>query len=144
MKAGLRLVAPLAIFLFAPWTSSEAVQPGVYEIKAETLMPHLEDNLRYARTTERRCIGNDHVASFFSILRHRSLHGCRLAAGERRGDATYYPLVCDGTNGTTGTAQLQSNADRVAGVLAIQMGGKNMTFSQRIAAKRISDCDSQR
>jgi hypothetical protein len=44
--------------------------------------------------------------------------------------------------GTTGTAQLHADADRVKGVLQIKMGGKNMTFSQRIEAKRQGDCDS--
>jgi hypothetical protein len=70
------------------------------------------------------------------------LHGCKLATGNRREDAIYYPLVCDGSNGTTGTAQLHADADRVKGVLQIKMGGKNMTFSQRIEAKRHGDCDS--
>ena len=53
----------------------------------------------------------------FPILRHQSLNGCKMAAGNRRGDAIYYPLVCDGSNGTTGTAQLHADADRVKGVL---------------------------
>jgi hypothetical protein len=97
----------------AAWTPSEAVPPGIYEISTETL-----------------------------ILRHQLLNGYKLAAGNRHGDAIYYPLVCDGSNGTTGTAQLHADADRVKGVLQIKMGGKNMTFSQRIEAKRQGDCDS--
>ena len=143
-QIGRSLTIFLFAFLFASWMPSEAVQPGIYEIETETLMPHLEHNLRYAKTTGRECIRDDAASYFFPILQHHSLDGCKLAAGERRGDATYYPLVCDGTNGTTGIAQLQGHADRVAGALAIQMGGKNMTFSQRIAARRISDCGSQR
>ncbi len=127
----------------AAWTPSAAAPPGIYEISTQTLMPHLEETLRYARTLERRCIRDHGGSDFFPILRQQSLNGCKLAAANRRGDAVYYPLVCDGSNGTTGTAQLHAEADRVKGVLEIKMGGKNMTFSQRIAAKREADCDSQ-
>jgi hypothetical protein len=67
-----------------------------------------------------------------------------LAAGERNGDTIDYTLVCDGTNGTTGTAHLHADAKHVTGILAIRMGGKNMTFSRHIQARRISDCDPQR
>src|SRR5687768_1152812 len=126
---GRRIVLSLAISLLATaaWTPSEAIPPGIYEISTEMLMPHLEENLRYAKTRERRCI-RDHVASdFFSILRHQSLNGCKLAAGNRSGDTMYYPLTCNGGQETTGTAQLSAGADRVDGVLEIQMGGKNMT-----------------
>lgn len=141
-----RTTVSMTIFLLGvgAWTTSEAVTPGMYEISTEMLMPHLEDNLRYARTRERRCIRDHAVSDFFPILRHESLNGCTLAAGTESGAVIYYPLVCDGSNGTTGTAQLQGDAGRVAGELAIRMGGKNMTFSQRIEAKREGDCDSQR
>jgi hypothetical protein len=132
-----------ASIVAAPLTPAQAAQPGVYEISAETLMPHLEDNLRYARTTGRECISDGAASGFFPILRHHSLNGCKLAAGERRGYATYHSLACDGTNGTIGTAELRGDAEHVAGTLKVQMGGKNMTFSQRIVAKRIGDCNAE-
>jgi len=145
LHSGRRSILSVTISLLgaAAWTQSAAVPPGIYEISAQTLMPHLEENLRYARTLERRCIRHHAATDFFPILRQQSLNGCKLAAGNRRGDAIYYPLVCDGSNGTTGTAQVHADADRVKGVLEIKMGGKNMTFSQRIAAKREGACDSQ-
>jgi hypothetical protein len=37
---------------------------------------------------------------------------------------------------------LHADTDRVKGVLQIKMGGKNMTFSQRIEVKHQGDCDS--
>jgi uncharacterized protein DUF3617 len=144
LRSGCRTILSVSISLLcaAAWTPSEAVPPGIYEISTEMLMPHLEENLRYARTRERRCIRDHAVSDFFPILRHQSLNGCKLAAGNRHGDTIYYPLVCDGSSGTTGTAQLHADADRLDGVLQVKMGGKNMTFSQRIEAKRQGDCDS--
>ncbi len=146
LNSGRRTILSVTISLLgaAAWTPSEAVPPGIYEISAHTFMPHLEENLRFARTRtlERRCIREHAVSDFFPILRQQSLNGCKLAAGNRRGDAIYYPLLCDGSGGITGTAQMHADADRIKGVLAIKMGGKNMTFSQRIVATREGDCDS--
>jgi hypothetical protein len=36
---------------------------------------------------------------------------------------------------------LNAGPGRVAGVLEIKMGGKNMTFAQRIAAVRQGECE---
>jgi hypothetical protein len=121
--------------------TSEAVSPGLYQIRTETLMPHLEENLRYANTRELRCVRSDVPDPFFPILRHPSFKGCKLADGNGR-DPIYYPLVCQSSRGPTGTAQLNVGAERISGVLEIQMGGKNMTFSQRIQATRRGECAS--
>lgn len=139
-----RITLSLTISLLATaaWTPAIAAPSGLYEITTETLMPHLEHNLRYADTRERRCVRGNAPDVFFSILEHQSFNGCKLGDGNGR-DPIYYPLVCRSSQGPTGTAQLKVAAERVSGVLQIQMGGKNMTFSQRIEAKRQGDCDSQ-
>lgn len=104
-------------------------------------MPHLEENLRYANTRELRCIRGRSASELFQILRHQSLNGCELGPGSRRGKATYYPLICHGAGGMKGTALLNEDAGDISGELKIQMGGKNMTFSQRVTATRQGDCD---
>ena len=96
-------------------------------------MPNLEENLRYATTREQRCVNLTDVDSFFPILRHPSLEGCHL--DDR------YRLVCTNPQIATGTARLDTVGERIAGILEIKMGGKNMTFSQRIEAVRQRDCD---
>jgi len=113
------------------WASSQAADPGVYDITASTEMPHLEENLRYATTREQRCLQADERASFFSILRHPSLEGCRLAGGS---------LVCASPEVATGTVRLDEAPGRISGVLEVKMGGKNMTFAQRVEAVRVGDC----
>jgi hypothetical protein len=127
----------------ALWTPNQATTDALYEINTEMLMPHLEENLRYAITRGRRCVRSKAVEAFFPILQHQSLNGCKLGAGNRSHDGMYYPLICDGGQETTGAAELHTVADGIHGVLEIQMGGKNMTFSQRVEAMRQGDCDSQ-
>lgn len=96
-------------------------------------MPNLEENLRYATTRERRCLSLDDFDSLFPILRHPSLEGCRLDERHR--------LVCANPQVASGAAWLETAGERIAGALEVKMGGKNMTFSQRIEGVRQRDCD---
>ena len=121
--------------------AGEAVAPGVYEITVQTVLPHLEENLRYATTRERRCLRDASLASVFPILQHASLDGCRLGQAIRDADTIRYLLVCENPQVATGVARLDTDASRIVGTLEVKMGGKNMTFTQRIEATRRSECD---
>jgi hypothetical protein len=134
------LAAAASLLCAAAWASGEAVAPGTYEITAQVVMPHLEENLRYATTRERRCLRGDELASVFPILRHQSLEGCKLGAETRSGGTIRYVLACASPQVATGAARLDAAAGRITGTLEIKMGGKNMTFSQRIEALRQGDC----
>ena len=134
------LAAAASLLCAALWASDEALAPGTYEITARTLMPHLEENLRYATTREQRCLRGDELASVFPILRHHSLEGCKLGAETRSGGTIRYVLACASPQVATGAAQLDAAPGRITGSLEIKMGGKNMTFSQRIEAVRHGDC----
>jgi hypothetical protein len=116
------------------WITGYGGETGLYEITARTVMPNLEENLRYATTREQRCMDLEDWDSWFPILRHPSLEGCHL--DER------YRLVCANPQVATGTARLDGAGERVAGVLEVKMGGKNMTFFQRIEAVRQRACDA--
>jgi hypothetical protein len=125
----------------AAGATGEIVQPGVYEITVETVMPHLEENLRYATTRERRCLRAASLASVFPILQHASLDGCRLGQPTLDRETIRYLLVCENPQVATGVARLDTEANRIVGTLDVKMGGKNMTFTQRIEATRHAECD---
>jgi hypothetical protein len=137
-RAGNVLLALLCAVASAP---AGAVEPGRYEIFARTVMPNLEDSLRYATTREQRCLRSDEPSAAFPILLHPSLEGCKLGDERRRGDTTRYRLVCASPQTATGNARLDALPGRIAGTLEIKMGGKNMTFAQRIEAVRQDDCE---
>ncbi len=141
-RVGIAACAIVASLFATPaWGSGEAVQSGAYAIVVQTVMPHLEENLRYATTRARRCLGRDTLASVFPILQHPSLDGCRLGDVKEDGGRLRALLVCENPQVATGSAWWDASADRIAGVLEIKMGGKNMTFSQRVAATREGGCD---
>jgi hypothetical protein len=103
-------------------------------------MPNLEENLRYATTHERRCLSHNDLASAFPILTHASLKDCSLTKESRHGDTLSYVLVCSGGHGTTGGAVWLLQGSRLRGTLNVKLGGKNMTFYQRITATETGEC----
>lgn len=113
----------------------------LYEVTTATSMPHLDESLRYATRTEARCIDIRDLSGEFWMLREVSLQDCRLHKASESADAAGYVLMCDGGHGTTGTATWQLGQGAIAGTLNVRLGGKNMTFYQRITAKPIGSCD---
>src|SRR5215471_12349302 len=58
--------------------STVSIEPGLYELTAETVLPHLEENLRYATTHDRLCLGTQEASELFPLLRHQAFAGCTL------------------------------------------------------------------
>jgi hypothetical protein len=121
-------------------SASETTPARLYEIVTETGMPHLEENLRYGVTRENRCLTDEELASAFPILESASLADCKLRHESRRSDAVSYLLVCDGGHGTTGSASWRVGEQSIVGTLNVKLGGKNMTFFQRVTAKPLGQC----
>lgn len=121
---------------------SQTFPPGDYDVIIETVMPHLEENLRESVKRERWCAGGKPLAEAFPVLAHETLRGCRLVDPQPVGDATRYRLACP-TGGTTGSARWSVTPGGVYGALSVKLGGKNMTFEQRVTARRLGDCDAR-
>jgi hypothetical protein len=115
---------------------------GLYEVITQTGMPHLEENLRYAVTRENRCVTGEELASAFPILKSVSLADCKLSDESRHGEVVSYSLVCSGGHGTTGSAHWRVGERLIVGTLNVKLGGKNMTFFQRVTAKPLGQCAS--
>ena len=120
--------------------ASETMPARLYEVTTETGMPHLEENLRYAVTRESRCLTGPDLVSAFPILKSASLADCKLRHERRQSDAVSYVLVCDGGHGTTGSARWRVGEQLIVGTLNVKLGGKNMTFFQRVTAKPLGQC----
>ena len=114
----------------------------LYEVTTETGMPHLEENLRYATRIERRCMVPQELTTAFWMLRDVSLQDCELVKlSEEPEVSSLYELKCSGGHGTTGIAQWQFSPSAISGTLQVRLGGKNMTFYQRITAKPLGKCE---
>jgi hypothetical protein len=115
-------------------------QPQLYEVTTETGMPHLEENLRYTTRHQKVCLAHRGLDAAFPILSHPALKGCRLQDETREAATVTYTLVCEGGHGTTGQATWHFEEHRIRGTLNVRLGGKNMTFYQRITAVPLGRC----
>jgi len=131
----------------APAPAAEALPRQRYDVTVETVMPHLEEALRYATTRETRCFGLQDLPSAFPILGHEALAGCRLDPEGRDDDSVSYLLICASAPGTksetTGKARWQLGASQLTGTLDVKLGGKNMTFYQRVTARAVGGCTAE-
>ena len=122
--------------------ASEFTLPaGEYAIRSNMVMPHL-DEMRRIIAEQSRCLTADDSRALFPVLRQPALHGCTFGFGETQGEAFQYVLVCQTARVATGTAELTRQGATVIGNLVVKMGGKNMTFAQRVAAVRTGECES--
>jgi hypothetical protein len=134
------LLAMTAAATAGPPALPLALPAGAYTLAAQTLMPHL-DEMRWVVRREERCYdGSDALPSLFPVLRQAALTGCSLGSGERDGERLRYELTCASPRVATGSAEILPTAQGAVGKLEVRMGGKNMTFSQRVEALRHGDC----
>ena len=125
-----------------PCVANEAFPNAFYEVAVETSMPHLEEALRYSNTREQRCLSEQELRTAFPALSHPALKGCALKSETRDEGEFAYVLQCEGKSETTGHARWRVG-DRVSvGTLLVRLGGKNMTFSQRMKVTRLRACSS--
>jgi hypothetical protein len=117
-----------------------SVPSGLYAVTAETLLPHLEENLRYATTVTRRCLGTQDATTLFPLLAHEAFAGCTLAPEPGTADETRFTLRCHNPEAATGAARFTFGDREFRALLDIKMGAKNMTLSQRITAPRLGPC----
>jgi hypothetical protein len=122
------------------WADAVAIQPGVYMIVSETVMPHLEE-MRRNKSHERGCLRDGEPEAVFPVLRQPAFKGCMLMDERRENGRRSYGLQCETDYVATGSAQLDVTPERIVATLRVQMGGKNMTFTQRVEAVRHGPCD---
>jgi hypothetical protein len=129
----------VSILLSHQALASEPKFPKLYEVTTEIGMPHLEENLRYATIRETSCLtGFDPLA--FPILKHEALKGCHLDDENHCDETTCYALSCIGQHGATGEARWRIDGNQMRGTLDVELGGKNITFYQRLTYTQVGDC----
>jgi len=140
--ASVALLPVILAALTLPAAGGNAIRlaAGEYDLTAETVLPHLEEALRYATTRTRQCLREPEATGMFPLLRHQAFTGCKLVPEAQAGDGLHFTLRCANPQAASGSAAFQVEPDRINAVLEIKMGGKNMTLSQRLHGPRIGAC----
>ncbi len=120
--------------------AAEPLPARLYEVTTLTGMPHLDENLRYATVTERRCVDPQELSRLFWMLDDVSLQDCKLVKSAQSATDAAYRLQCSGGHGTSGQALWALRPEALSGTLDVRLGGKNMTFWQRISARPLGPC----
>jgi hypothetical protein len=125
---------PIAAFAL----DAAIVPPGLYDVKSQMVMPHMEEMRRIVKE-EKRCVV-DGPAALFPVLDQHALLGCKFDFPKQDDKAMNYLLVCESARVATGQAHFEGSSKSLVGTMQIKMGGKNMTFSQRVEAQRVGVC----
>ena len=136
------LPGALTSLLMICGASAEPAAPSPahrYAVAAQMVMPHL-DEMRRNVVHHTRCVADDAPDGLFPVLDQHALRGCRLAYPKQSGAREDYVLLCASAMVASGTATIERHDDKLVGTLAVKMGGKNMTFSQRVEAQRGEVC----
>src|SRR6476659_5266954 len=134
---------PASLFAAMALSGNAAVlpiTPGEYYLTIETVLPHLEEVLRYATTRTHQCLREPDVTSLFPLLTHQAFAGCRLVPDADAADGMRFTLRCKNAQAASGTAAFEVGASYVSAILDVKMGGKNMTLSQRLYGLRLGSC----
>jgi hypothetical protein len=124
--------------------TSVVVSPGEYDLTTQTVLPHLEEALRYATTRTRQCLREPDATNIFPILRHPAFSGCNLVPSTKAYDGPRFTLQCTNPEAASGSAVFEVGASYVSAVLELKMGGKNMTLSQRLYGLRVGPCSESK
>lgn len=135
-----RCIALLPTLLACAAAAAPSLPAGRYALESRVTMPHLEE-MRRQVDVQTRCLGDDDLRGFFPVMHQPALNGCEFGYPEATADGMRFVLVCESARVATGTAEVRARGETYIGDLRIKMGGKNMTFAQRVEARRLADCD---
>ena len=140
LKATVLTLTAVYLLVVSGICLSKELAPGLYQLETQTIMPHLEE-MRQKKQLSTICIVDAHIKQLFPIMRQPGLKDCYFQRYAEEKDATFFLLRCEGLNGAEGKAKIKTGTGRIKASLDAKLGGKNMTFTQKIIAERLGTCD---
>jgi hypothetical protein len=118
-----------------------AVEPGEYEVSVRLELPHLEDVA--ATKFARNCVTGDEDGTHGLVVLsdNNPLAHCPASNIHEDGGILTFDIVCPGGNAAIGWAKYTMRPQGFDGAIAMKMGGKNMTMTERQSGRRIGSCN---
>jgi len=117
------------------------LQAGEYEVSVSLELPHVEDI--GASKVATICVpeGDSRPPWGLAVLSENNpLARCPASNVHQDGNTLTFDIICPGGNQAIASAKYTVAAQRFAGVIAMTMGGKNMTMIERQTGHRIGSC----
>jgi hypothetical protein len=117
------------------------LQPGLYEVSIVLELPNVAAT-GVGPSTVRRCITSADLqtGSAFGVLGQNPMQACPLKDYVISANRASYRIECPGPNAPHAAGVFDIAAASYRGVITMDMGGKNMTMSERQRARRIGPC----
>ncbi|RXF73741.1 DUF3617 domain-containing protein [Hansschlegelia zhihuaiae] len=115
-----------------------ALRDGAYEVAYRLELPHLESRGEEVRTLCLRDVGG--AAALPALSPNNPLAGCPARNVRRVEGGFAFDIVCPGGGAARASAEFSTSEESFQGVIAMTMGGKNMTMSEVQRGRRVGDC----
>jgi Protein of unknown function (DUF3617) len=117
------------------------LQPGEYQVTVSIELPHVEDTGASRVATICVLQSDAHPTWGLVVLSDNNpLARCPASNVRLDGNTLTFDIICPGVNQATASARYTVSAQRFTGVIAMKMGGKNMTMTEQQVGHRIGNC----
>jgi len=134
------LVLALVVPICDLQADDAALKPGFYEVTVTLEMPNVVTGI--GPGTVHRCVtaADLRTGNAFGVLGDNPIRTCPITDYSVSANRALYRIACPGPNAPSavGTFDLASTSFR--GVITMDMGGKNMTMSERQRGRRVGAC----
>lgn len=122
----------------------EQPDPGQYHIAVTLELPHLSSKATTKSLS--LCVTPQDFANgkAFRIRTETPLAKCAYSARDHHGQRITFKVACPGKRSAYATAEFDVKRDSFDGVIKMNMGGKNMTLTERQVGRRVGDCKIQK
>jgi hypothetical protein len=133
------MAAALLVGASAQGEDALGLQPGEYEVTVRLELRHVEMTALKVTTI---CVSGDNTGTrgLVALSENNPLARCPAPNVRQDGHTLTFDIICPGGNQGVGSARYTIARQRFTGVVAMKMGGKNMTMTERQTGHRVGDC----
>jgi uncharacterized protein DUF3617 len=131
---------PALVLVGSVCAEDAVLKPGFYEITVTLEMPNVVTGI--GPGTVHRCVTAEDLRSgdAFGVLGDNPIRSCPITEYSISGSRVLYRIACPGPNTPTAAGVFDLMPTSYHGVITMDMGGKNMTMSERHRARRLGAC----
>jgi hypothetical protein len=138
-SAVISLAAALMVGSSAHGEEAPGLQPGEYEVTVRLELRHVA---MAAPKVVKICVTETGTRGLIVLSENNPLPRCPPSNTRQEGDTLTFDIICPGVNQAVGSARYTIAPQHFTGVIAMKMGGKNMTMTEHQVGRRVGNCSA--
>ena len=140
-SVAISLAAAVMVGASAHGEDGPGLQPGEYEVSVRLELRHVEMTALKVATI---CVSRDNTATrgLIALSENNPLARCPASNVRQDRDTLTFDIICPGRNQAVGSARYTIAQQQFTGVIAMKMGGKNMTMTEHQVGRRVGNCSA--